>query len=119
MTLVLTFMSLMTGSRFTIKELNTNSAAGPDNFPAILLKRCARELSVPLLMLYRNTFDTGIIPEQLKSANITTIYKGGSRAEAMNYRPVSLTSNVAKVLEKVIVKNKLIHLEENEMMNQN
>ena len=64
------------------KEVATNSAAGPDHFPAILLKSCAKELSAPLFIFYRNSLDTSIIPKQLKNANITPIHKEGSRAEA-------------------------------------
>lgn len=101
-----------------IKEVTTNSAAGPDLFPAVLLKSCASELSVPLLIFYRNSLDTGTIPKQLKSANITPIYKGGSRAEAKSYRPVSLTSHIIKVLERIIVKNMATYLEQNNKMNQ-
>ena len=101
-----------------IKEVASNSAAGPDHFPAILLKSCAEELSVPLLIFYRSTLESGIIPKTLKSANITPIYKGGSRAEAKNYRPVALTSHIIKVLERIIVKNMATYLEENNKLNQ-
>ena len=101
-----------------IKEISINSAAGPDNFPALLLSRCAKELSAPLLFLYRNSLNSGIIPKQLKNARITPIYKGGSKAEAKNYRPIALTSHIIKVLERIIAKNMAQYLEQNNKMNQ-
>ena len=101
-----------------IKEMGTNAAAGPDQFPAILLKNCPEELSTPLHIFYRNSLDSGMIPTQLKSAKITPIYKGGSRAEAKNYRPIALTSHIIKVLEKLLVKRMSSYLEENDKLNQ-
>lgn len=73
-----------------IKEIPTNAAAGPDGFPAILLKKTAEKLCVPLQILYRSSLTSGIIPEILKSAKITPVFKGGSRDKAENYRPIAL-----------------------------
>jgi len=102
-----------------IKTIPSNSAAGPDNFPAILLKTCAEELSVPLHLLWRTSLETGIIPSELKKATITPIYKGGPRNAPKNYRPVALTSHIVKVFEKVLVKNLTKHLENQNLMNDN
>lgn len=71
----------------------------------MLLISCAKELSVPLLILYKTSLETGLIPKQLKKANITPIHKEGSRGEAKNYRPVALTFHIIKVLERITVKN--------------
>ena len=51
---------------------------------------------------------------------ITPIYKGkGSKCKAVNYRPISLTSHVIKVFERVI-RNKLVrHLEDNQILSPN
>lgn len=100
-----------------IKELKANSAAGPDNFPAVILKNCAVELSVPLHILWCNSMREGIIPQPLKEAKITPIYKGGSRSLPKNYRPVALTSHIIKVFEKVLVKHIVSFLEEGDRMN--
>lgn len=100
-----------------IKEVGISAAAGPDQFPAALLKNCAKELSEPLHILFRNSLDTGIIPQQLKSAKITPVYKGGSKGEAKNYRPIALTSHIIKIMEKIIVKSMSIYLEENNILN--
>ncbi|KAK3878825.1 hypothetical protein Pcinc_016635 [Petrolisthes cinctipes] len=62
-----------------IKTLKTNSAAGPDLLPAILLKQCALEVSLPLLTFYRESLAFGVVPRLLRSARITPIYKGGSK----------------------------------------
>ena len=87
----------------SIKTIKANSAAGPDNFPAILLKNCAQELGTPLALLWQCSIRTGCIPNRLKSALVTPIYKGGGRSKAANYRPVALTSHLIKIFEKIIV----------------
>lgn len=45
-----------------IKEISISAAAGPDQFPAALLKNCAAELSAPLHIFYRNSLDSRYIP---------------------------------------------------------
>ena len=101
-----------------IKDIANNAAAGPDQFPAILLRKCSKELSTPLKLLYRTSLDSGIIPRELKRAKITPVYKGGSRSEAKNYRPIALTSHIIKILEKILVKHITSFLEDNRKLNQ-
>ncbi|KAK3888729.1 hypothetical protein Pcinc_007204 [Petrolisthes cinctipes] len=100
-----------------IKEIGTNAEASPDQFQAALLKNCAKELRAPLHILFRNSIDTGIIPQQLKTAKIIPVYKGGSKGEAKNYRPIALTSHIIKIMEKIIVRNMSIYLEEKNILN--
>ena len=59
----------------------------------------------------------GIVPLDWKEANIIPLFKKGSRNKSVNYRPVSLTSVICKVLETIIrdhmmdflIKHKLIN----------
>ena len=100
-----------------IDELSPISAAGPDQFPSILLKQSKRVLSTPLYFIWKKSLSTGIIPSILKTANIVPIHKGGSRGEAKNYRPVALTSHIIKVFEKVLRKHIVAYMEENNLLN--
>ena len=84
-----------------MKDLAPNAAPGPDGFPAILLKKCSAALAPPLARIWKASFESGEIPAVCKSATITPIHKGKSRAVAKNYRPVALTSHLIKVFEKV------------------
>ena len=65
-----------------INELSASAAAGPDEFPAILLKNCKHELVKPLCKLWDASFHHGIVPSKLKNCIITPTYKGGSKADA-------------------------------------
>ncbi|BHF67049.1 Methyltransferase-like protein 9 [Sparganum proliferum] len=93
--------------RRELEALNESKSPGPDEIPPKLLKELASELSVPLSMLFQTSFDTGTLPIDWKLAHITPLYKGGSRASTTNYRPISLTCILCKVMER-IMKNELI-----------
>ena len=100
-----------------IKEVSANSASGPDEFPAILLKQCGDAFATPLYIIWRKSLDTGAIPAQCKMANIVPIHKGKSRAIPKNYRPVALTSLLVKVFEKVVRRHLVAFLEETQQFN--
>ena len=85
-----------------IATIPTNSAAGPDEFPAILLKKCKEELSHPIYIIWKRSLDSGVIPDILKNGIVTPIHKGGSRGIPANYRPVVLTSFLIKIFEKIV-----------------
>jgi len=105
-----------------IKEINTlssNSAAGPDGFPATLLKKANLQLAKPLYLIWRNILDKGHTPQLLKTSYITPIFKKGNQGLPENYRPVALTSHVTKVFEKIVRKNIQDHLVNNNLFNSN
>ena len=104
----------------SIDEIKADSSAADDGFPAILLKKCKANLTYPLLILWEESFNKGFIHPMFLHQLITPLYKGkGSRCQAANYRPISLTSHVIKLFERVI-RNKLVNfLEENYILNPN
>ena len=75
------------------------------------------QISTPLAKLFNLSLKEGIVPSEWKEANITQLFKKGSRNKPENYRPVSLTSVVCKLPETLIrdhmveflVKDKLIN----------
>ena len=67
-------------------------------------------LAQPLALMFRKSLDEEKIPDILKLAYVTPIHKGGSRQKPEQYRPVSLTSHVMKVFERVIGKKIIEHL---------
>ena len=84
-------------------KLSNSKAPGPDGIHPRILREAAEEVSVPLLLLFQKTMDTGELPEDWKRANITPIYKSkGSKESVKNYRPISLTSQVCKIFESII-----------------
>ena len=100
-----------------IKKMKDNKSPGVDGIPPKLLKEIVDQISTPLANLFNLSLEEGIVPSEWKEANITPLFKKGSRKKPENYRPVSLTSVVRKLLETLIsdhmveflVKHKLIN----------
>ena len=45
---------------------------------------------------------TGVFPSVLKTAKVVPVFKKDSKLDYSNYRPISLLSNIEKILEKLI-----------------
>ena len=107
------------GVKKLLSSLNPNKAAGPDRISSRVLKELADELYRPLAALFQNSLNSGLVPKQWKSALVTPIYKKGDKHNPANYRPVSLTSVCCKVLEHIVAKALLCHLEEHKILTEN
>ena len=91
-----------------IDELSLNSAPGPDKIPAKLLKECKKQIAPALVILWRKSLDCGQIPADLLTQTIIPIYKKENKSLPSNYRPISLTSHLIKIFERVL-RSKLVH----------
>ena len=85
-----------------IKKMKDNLSPGVDGIPPKLLKEIVEQISTPLAQLFNFSQEEGVVPSEWKEANITPLFKKGSRNKPENYRPVSLTSVVCKLLEIII-----------------
>lgn len=104
--------------REAIKELSNQSASGPDGLSPVLLKNGGARIVSELVEILRMSLDQGKFPGNLKHPWICPLWKGESRAVAANYRPVSLVSNLSKVLEKVVRSKIVKYLEDRGLMDQ-
>ena len=102
-----------------IKEIPTHASPGPDKLPAIVLKECADQLSKGILIIWRKSLDTGEIPEILKLQTIIPLFKKGNKALPENYRPVSLTSHLIKLFERILRRKMIHHIEANNLLSNN
>ena len=85
-----------------LKDININKACGPDAIPGIVLKHCSSSISAPLSRLFKSIYDTGLVPNEWKEANVVPIHKKGDKCDITNYRPISLTCLVSKIMERKI-----------------
>ena len=99
-----------------IDGLREFAAPGPDGFPPILLKILRDEIALPLTILFRKSMDDGRIPDEWRDAHVTPIHKKGSKADPGNYRGVSLTSVIGKLMERMVKEEIDKYVEGNELM---
>ena len=85
-----------------IKKMKDNKSPGVVGIPLKLLKEIVEQISTPLAKLFNLSLEEGIVPSEWKEANIMPLFKKGSRNKPENYRLVSLTSVVCKLLETLI-----------------
>ena len=94
--------------------MKSSSSPGPDQLPALFIKKTKSVISGFLCSLMNSSMESGEIPQCLKDATVVPIYKGGDMSHAKNYRPVSLTSHIIKIMERVITEHLIIqYFEEN------
>lgn len=86
-----------------LKQLQRHKACGSDGIPPLVLKSCAKSLAPTLSGLLQESFVDGIVPECLKHASVTPLFKGGDRQNPRQYRPISLLPVVAKLAEKLVL----------------
>ncbi len=103
-------------TRELIKKLKTTGAPGPDGITARLLQEVAWEISPALTILFRKSMAEGSVPADWRRANVTPIFKKGSKSDPGNYRPVSLTSICGKLMEGHIKREITQHLDTNKLL---
>ena len=91
-----------------LKELKPHKSPGPDGIHPLILKNCADTLAISICKIFNMSFSLGKIPDCWKQADIIPLHKKGAKNNCKNYRPVSLTSILCKVCEKIARQ----HLEE-------
>ena len=84
---------------------------GPDGIHPRVLRKLVKVLTKPLSIIYQQFWLTGEVPVDRSLANVMPVYKKCRKKDPGNYRPVSLTSVLGKVMEQIIT----WHIQDNQM----
>ena len=85
-----------------IPSLDISKPNGTRSVPNKLLKLLKNDISEQLAILFNLSFTTSTFPTILITAKVIPIYKKDSKLDFINYRPISLLSNLDKILEKLM-----------------
>ena len=99
-----------------LNEIDHTKSAGPDMLHPRLLYELRTVLTPPLTEIFNKSLLNGTLPYHWKLAKIIPIHKKGSKSLPQNYRPVSLTSVVCKLLEKIVRLRLETHLKDHNLL---
>ncbi len=94
----------------TIMSLKKKKSMGFDQIPTKIIQISASIISPSLSMIFNCSFRNHIFPDALKIAKIIPIFKSGVKEKVSNYRPISILSVLAKVIEKLVFKRLMNHI---------
>ena len=92
----------------TCEEINNilvslkNTACGWDDISSVFLKLLMQQILQPLSHICNLSLPEGVLPNQLKMANVIPLYKSEDPMLFNHYRPVSLLCVLSKVFEKIM-----------------
>ena len=99
-----------------LQKLKEDKAAGADNMSPHILKALCEVIAVPVAIIFRKSLDTGCVPGDWRTANVSPLFNKGSRHKVDNYRSVSLTSQICKVVEAVFREEIVQHLDKYDLI---
>ncbi|KAK4807040.1 hypothetical protein QYF61_018381 [Mycteria americana] len=86
-----------------LHHLDIHKSMGPDGTHPRVLRELVEDLAKPLSIIYQQSWLTGEVSDDWRLANVTPIYRKGWKEDPGNYRPVSLTSVLGKIMELFIL----------------
>ena len=99
-----------------LSNLKPDKAQGPDGIKPIILKELREEIAPVIHLLLQKSISTGKIPSGWTKANVSPVFKKGSKSDPANYRPISLTCILCKVMEHIIASKLTQHLNQNNVL---
>ena len=102
-----------------LNAMDLSKPAGPDELSPEFLRKIAIFIYQPLTHLFNYCIAKSVLPETWKLANVTPVFKKGDITNPSNYRPISVTSAISKVFEKIISTQLADYLETNNLLSRN
>ena len=99
-----------------LQNLKPHKAPGPDNIKPLVMKETASTIAPALTAIFKKSLDTEDVPEDWRTANVTPIFKKGTRYTTSNYRPVSLTCISSKLMEHIVLSCIMDHADKNNIL---
>ena len=99
-----------------LSNLKPDKAPGPDGIKPIILKELREEIAPVIHQIFQKSISTGKIRSDWTKANVSSVFKKGSKSDPANYRPISLTCILCKVMEHIIASKLTQHLNQNNVL---
>ena len=100
-----TFKLAEVSQNFVFKELssmNPQKATGMDNISPKFFKDSASIITLAITHIINLSITSGHVPDDLKIAKVSPLYKKNDKLDVSNYRPISVLNTISKILEKSV-----------------
>lgn len=84
------------------KSLPEKANTSADGLSNIILCKCAIGLAYPISLIFNYSLQHGVVPSIWKHALVLPLFKKGDKSLPSNYRPISLTPPLSKLLERIV-----------------
>ena len=101
-----------------VKQIKNKRSLDPNGLSSGFIKKISSPLVKPLCALFSFAFECGQIPDDWRVANIIPVFEKGCSSVCSNYRPISLTSVICKLFERVVKDQVLNYLHRNKLISQ-
>ena len=101
-----------------IGQLKVTKSGGYDEMSPKVIRGISNHIVKPLTHIYNQSLLTGIIPDELKIAVVTPIYKSSDKESFSNYRPISVLTCFSKILEKLMYKRIVTFLDKQNILSE-
>ena len=85
-----------------INGFDSKKAHGYDKMPMKLLQKCAQHIAPDIAKLINNSFSKCVFPDDLKFAEVSSLFKKYDALNKSNYRPVSILIALSKIYQKAL-----------------
>lgn len=99
-----------------INQLQSSKSPGLDKIKASTLKEIKYEIVKPFTVIINEILKQGAWPTVLKTGVVRPMFKAGDKLDIVNYRPITLISNIAKIAEKVIKNRMTAFLDKHDLL---
>lgn len=96
--------------------LKNKKSAGVDGISSFILKLCGPEIVRSITYIINRSIYEGVVPSKWKTAKIIPLFKKGDKANPDHYRPISLLPCVSKLLERVVQRQLVRYLSDNNIL---
>ena len=83
-------------------QLNPSKSSQKSDVPTNLIRENSDIFSSILCNIFNSSIEKCIFPDSLKCADVTPVFKKGSRNEKTHFRPVSILPTLFKPFEKIL-----------------
>ena len=100
-----------------VSKMKHYTSSGPDSVSVKVVKKIIRlpVICETLSQIFNCSMFTGVVPDQMKIARVTPIYKTGDDNELNNYRPISVLPIFTKILERCMYNRVIAFLEKSSL----